>query len=106
MTIFGPLKDATVTVARLSGRDVSGDPTYGTQQEIDVRLHEGADIERGDEGTSVDQIDKLTTDEYEFAETDAIWLPGADTTETTESVTPIEVGQSTIGNVILSQAVL
>jgi len=106
MTIFGPLKDATVTVAPLSSRDVSGDPTYGTQQEIDVRFNQGADIDREDKGTSVDQIDKLTTDEYEFAETDAIWLPGADTSKTSESVTPVAVGQSTVGNITISHAEL
>jgi len=103
---FGLLKDATVTVARLSSRNDAGDPTYGTQQEVDVRLNEGADIDRDDEGNVVDQVDKLTTDEYEFAETDAIWLPAADTSKVTDSVTPAKVGQSSIGNITLSHAIL
>jgi len=101
---FTLLKDSTVTVAPLSSRNDAGDPTYGAQQTIDVRFNQGADVTRDSDGAVVDQIDKITTDEYEFSETDAIWLPGTNAADASEAVTPIAVGTSTIGHITISTA--
>lgn len=107
MSVFAPLKNATVTVARLSSTDVNGDPTYGTQSTISVRLTEKVEREYGiGTGVSLNAVTRIATDEWEFAKTDAIWLPGTDTGSPDNAVNPERVGSANTAGVYLYTATL
>jgi len=106
MSHFAALKDATAYVARLTGRDTNGDPSFGTPEQIGVRYNQGADVTRDGDGNVVDVAAKLSTDEWEFESTDAVWVEGTDETDVTESANPEAVGTSTTLGVTVSTAEL
>lgn len=100
MSVFGPLKQTTVTVARLSSiSKTTGDPSYGSQSSIDVHNHGGSDVVRDSDGQVTDVTTKLTTDEWEFELTDAVWLPGANTSNVSEAINPESVGKDSAAGI-------
>jgi len=92
MSVFNPLKTKTITVASQTGLASGGDPQYGAQQSVDVLAEDVTTEELSDDQHTLALGVKYSTDDYEFESTDAIWPPGADTSDTSEAYQPEEVG--------------
>jgi len=106
VSFFASLKNDTVTVAPLTNAGRGGDLDFGTRESIDVRLRSVTEQERSEIEETLNVGVVLTTDEYEFAADDAIWLPGANTNDAAESYQPVEVTDDTTLQTTLSQAYL
>jgi len=104
--LFGPLKNTTITVAPLDSTTRGGNRSFGSQQEVRVRRREATEQELSTLEDTVAEGEVLTTDEYEFAGDDGIWLPGADTTDDGEAYQPAEVTTDTTLGFTLSQAII
>jgi hypothetical protein len=92
VSALNPLKTDTITVASQTGLGPGGDPQYGTRQTVNALVEDATTEELSDDTHTLALGLKVTTDDYEFEATDAIWPPGADTTDTAEAYQPEEVG--------------
>lgn len=106
MSIWDVAKDTTIHVARQTGLDSDGVPTYGSQSTVKVRHETDRPVSRDAKGAVVDTEDVLTTDEWEFDETDAIWLPSDDETKDAQARTPQATKAEDLLSVTLYQATL
>lgn len=105
MSIFGPLKNSTIYVAEPQGLDDYGDPTgYGTRTEVQCQLVDTRDRNYADGGITASDVQRITTDEYEFSTDTMIWLPGADETDPAEGEVPQDVGRHEVLHVTLFYA--
>lgn len=103
---FRALCNARVTVARRTGEDTSGDPTYGAQTPIDVRLTKRVIRRASGQGLVSDVVTQLASEEWEFQRTDAIWLPGADTDDAAAAMNPSMTGSASTAGIALYTAEL
>lgn len=78
----------TVTIAQITGRSLSGDPTFGTQSTIPARVERLFSTVIDDEGNEVLSQHKVAS-ESEIRLTDSVWLPGDDTTSNNDARRPI-----------------
>lgn len=107
MSAFSHLLKDTITVASQTGVDVDQAPTYGTQSTIKARYEPGGKVIRSADGETIQRRDVLYTD-TEIDQTDAIWLPGANTSSDDEAQTPDSITESTspLGSGTLWEVVL
>lgn len=98
--------DTTITVAPQTGEGSGSDPSYGTRVEVDCKRET---VTKGEElGGSIVKVDgdALITAQREFEKTDAVWLPGADTTDPKESVSLRQVGGDSMAGLSLYWGVI
>jgi len=87
----------TITVAEVTGRSGSGDPTFGTQSTLPARVENKLSKVLDNEGKEVLSSTRIYT-ETELTMNHRIWLPGTDTTDGNDSVRPLMVSNSSTPN--------
>lgn len=98
-----------VTVAPFTGRDASGDPTYGAQTTMSAWIVRETTTVRLDDGSEVESVTKvLTPASSVIGKADRVWLPGANTANANEARTAITIGpvRSLDGDVVMNRTFL
>ena len=83
----------TITYATMTGRSVTGDPTYGDQAEAPARVELVSKLIRTPGGTEKQASHRIVTSTA-IGLFDRIWVPGADTTSTNAAQRPITVNSA------------
>ena len=93
MSLSGMLTQQ-ITVQSLAGRNTYGQPTYSaTSRVLSARVEEKMELIRdrkGDERVSKTQVCTDTP----IGDFDRVWLPGRDTTDPNEALTPIALSSA------------
>jgi hypothetical protein len=80
----------TITVAAVSGRGNTGNPTFGSQTAVTCRVESFPGILSDSNGEDFTYSERIMTDTAIAIES-RVWLPGADTADNTEAKRVVQV---------------
>lgn len=87
---FKALMNQTINVATKSGRDSSGDPSYGTAADVSAYVEKRRGIVELPTGEKVETSHWIVV-ESEIKLSDRVWLPGDSTSDPSLAYTPASV---------------
>ena len=87
---FSAMLTDTITVARATGKDSYGDPTFGTKFTVRARVENEIKTTYDSTGRERVAMQRIATTERINLQ-DRIWLPGENTSNVSDARTPIRV---------------